>query len=265
MIKQSDKSDISKLLEIMATLRDPDDGCPWDQEQTFATIGSYTLEEAYEVVDAIAREDMEDLKDELGDLLLQVVYHARMAEEAGAFAFGDVVAAICAKMIRRHPHVFGDEPRVDDAKAQTQAWEAIKAAEKSGSPDSVLDGVPVALPALARSMKLGRRAARVGFDWPDRTGVRAKVEEELAELDEAVRLANPGAIAAEMGDALFSLVNLCRHLDLEPEACLRGANARFDKRFRNVERSVAAAGGEWERYDIDALEALWRKAKQDDE
>ena len=245
----------------MAALRDPDAGCPWDREQTFATIAAYTLEEAYEVVDAITREDMDELKDELGDLLLQVVYHARMAEEAGAFAFGDVVAAICAKMTRRHPHVFGDE-RVADAAAQTEAWEALKDQEKSESADSVLDGVPVALPALSRSMKLGRRAARVGFDWPDRSGVRAKVDEELDELDAAVGAADSESIAAEMGDVLFALVNLCRHLGIDPEACLRGANARFDKRFRNVERNVA--GGDWARYDIEGLEALWRKAKREE-
>lgn len=263
MKKQLDKQNISKLLEIMAALRDPDGGCPWDREQTFATIAPYTLEEAYEVVDAIAREDLDDLKDELGDLLLQVVYHARMAEEAGAFEFGDVVAAICDKMIRRHPHVFGDA-RVDDAKAQTKAWEALKASEKEERepPTSALDGIPVALPALARGMKLGQRAAGVGFDWSDRHGARAKVDEELEELEEAVDGGDPDRIAAEMGDAFFALVHLCRHLDLEPETCLRGANDRFEKRFRILERNVEASGGAWERYDIEALEALWRKAKQ---
>lgn len=262
MKKRKYNHDISNLLEIMVALRDPESGCPWDQGQTFTTIGSYTLEEAYEVVDAIARDDLDNLRDELGDLLLQVVYHARMAEEVGAFAFGDVVTAICTKMIRRHPHVFGDE-RVADAKAQTRAWETLKAKERSEPLGSVLDGVPVALPALMRGLKLGQRAARVGFDWPDRQGVRENVDEELGELDAAVRGADTEAITAEMGDAFLALVNLCRHLDIEPEACLRGANARFEKRFRSVERSVEAEGGDWEHYDLDALEALWNKAKQE--
>ena len=243
-------------------LRDPDSGCPWDQEQTFKTIASYTLEEAYEVVDAIARDDLENLRDELGDLLLQVVYHARMAEEVGVFAFDDVVTAICTKMIRRHPHVFGDEGVVD-AKAQSRVWETLKAKERTEPLSSVLDGVPVALPALMRGTKLGQRAARVGFDWPDRKGVREKVDEELRELDEAVRGEDTDAITAEMGDAFFALVNLCRHLGIEPEACLRGANARFERRFRSVERSVEAEGGDWESYDLDALEALWDKAKEE--
>ena len=245
----------------MAALRNPDRGCPWDLEQTFASIGAYTLEEAYEVVDAIAREDLDALKDELGDLLLQVVYHARMAEEAGAFAFGDVVAAICDKMIRRHPHVFGDE-RVADAEAQTRAWNALKEQERSEPRTGTLDGVSVALPALVRAIKLGRRAARVGFDWPDRDGVRAKVDEELGELDAAVRSGDRGRVAAELGDALFALVNLSRHLDLDAEACLRGANARFERRFRTLEANVKAAGGGWEHYDLEALEALWRDAKR---
>ena len=262
MTKQKDKHDISKLLEIMMALRDPDSGCPWDQEQTFKTIASYTLEEAYEVVDAIARDDLENLRDELGDLLLQVVYPARMAEEGGVFAFDDVVTAICNKMIRRHPHVFGDE-RVVVARAQTKAWETIKAKERSEPLGSVLEGVPNALPALMRGAKLGQRAARVGFDWPDRQGVREKVDEELEELDAAVRGEDTDAITAEMGDAFLALVNLCRHLDIEPEACLRGENARFERRFRSVERSVEAEGGDWESYDLDALEALWDKAKEE--
>jgi len=262
MKKQEVKYNISNLLEIMAALRDPDSGCPWDQEQTFKTIGPYTLEEAYEVVDAIARDDLDNLRDELGDLLLQVVYHARMAEEVGVFGFDDVVTAICTKMIRRHPHVFGDE-RVVDAKAQSRAWDTLKAKERTERLGSVLDGVPVALPALMRGMKLGQRAARVGFDWPDRQGVREKVDEELGELDAAVRGADTEAITAEMGDAFFSLVNLCRHLDIEPEACLRGANARFERRFRSVERRVETGDGDWENYELDALEALWDKAKEE--
>ena len=193
------KEDISRLLEIMARLRDPHRGCVWDLEQTFASIAPYTLEEAYEVADAIARGDLGDLCDELGDLLLQVVYHARMAEEAGAFDFGDVVAAICTKMVRRHPHVFGDD-HVGTAEAQTEAWEALKAKERGGEGTSVVDGVPIALPALTRGAKLAGRAARVGFDWPDAAAVRRKLDEELVELDEARAAGNPESIAAEVGD-----------------------------------------------------------------
>ena len=247
----------------MARLRDPREGCPWDLEQTFASIAPYTLEEAYEVVDAIAREDREGLKDELGDLLLQVVYHARLAEETGAFDFGDVVAAICAKMIRRHPHVFGDD-RVATAAAQTQAWETLKAAERGAAQDgdSVLDGVPVALPALTRATKLTGRAARLGFDWPDAGGVRDKLDEESAELDAAMADGDRESMAVEMGDMLLTLVNLCRHLALDPERCLRGANARFENRFRRVERRVQARGGDWENQELATLDRLWQEAKQ---
>ena len=247
----------------MARLRDPDDGCVWDLEQTFASIAPYTLEEAYEVVDAISREDPDDLRDELGDLLLQVVYHARMAEEDGAFDFGDVVAGISDKMVRRHPNVFGTD-RVDTAEGQTRAWEAIKAKERgeAESGASVLDGVHVALPALQRGTKLSSRAARVGFDWPDIASVREKVDEELAELDEACAAGNQADIAAEMGDTLFSLVNLCRHLKLDPERCLREANTRFETRFRRLEGLVRAQQRDWGSYDIQALEQLWQKAKR---
>ncbi len=254
---------IDNLLEIMVRLRDPDGGCPWDREQTFASIAPYTIEEAYEVADAIARDDLQGLKDELGDLLLQVVYHARIAEEAGVFDFAAVVAAICDKMTRRHPHVFGDE-RVQSAEAQTLAWEALKDAETAAAGrTSVLDGVPKALPALSRATKLGQRAARVGFDWPELAGPRAKVDEELQELDEAVAGASEDAINAEMGDVLFALANVCRHLNLDPEACLRGANVRFEERFRRVEEKVSAAGGDWQAFDIDALEAFWQEAKSE--
>ena len=220
----------------MARLRNPDDGCVWDLEQTFESIAPYTLEEAYEVVDAITRENLDDLRDEMGDLLLQVVYHARMAEEEGAFDFGDVVAGICDKMVRRHPNVFGTD-RVETAEGQIRAWEAIKAKERgeAGSVASVLDGIPVALPALQRGTKLSNRTARVSFDWPDTASVREKLDEELAELDEACAAGNPAEIASEMGDTLFSLVNLCRHLKLDPERCLREANARFETRFRRLE------------------------------
>jgi MazG family protein len=254
---------IDNLLEIMVRLRDPDNGCPWDREQTFESIAPYTIEEAYEVADAIARGDLKDLKDELGDLLLQVVYHARIAEELDAFDFGAVVAAICDKMTRRHPHVFGDE-QVHSAEAQTLAWEALKDAETNdGSHGGVLDGLPKALPALTRATKLGRRAGRVGFDWPELAGPRAKVDEELRELDEAVAAAGEDAIQAEMGDVLFALANVCRHLKLDPEACLRGANVRFEERFRRVEEKVGAAGGDWQAFDIDALEAFWQEAKSE--
>lgn len=261
MKKETHKEDISKLLEIMARLRDPHDGCVWDIEQTFASIAPYTLEEAYEVADAIAREDFEDLLDELGDLLLQVVYHARMAEEAGIFAFENVVAAICAKMIRRHPHVFGED-RVDSAEAQTKAWEELKAKERGGVDRGVLDDVPVALPALARGMKLTGRAARVGFDWPDAGEVREKLDEELAELDLARATGDRDAVAAEMGDTLLTLTNLCRHMGLDPERCMREANARFETRFRRVENRVEKLGGDWSGYDMAVLEELWQEAKQ---
>ena len=261
MKKKKDKKDIADLLKIMARLRDPREGCVWDIEQTFASIAPYTLEEAYEVVDAIARENHDDLKDELGDLLLQVVYHARMAEEADLFEFGDVVTAICEKMIRRHPHVFGGE-RVDTAAAQTRAWEALKARERGNSSTSVLDDVPVALPALTRGTKLSDRAARVGFDWPDTGSVRKKLDEELAELDEELANDDRDGLAAEIGDVMFTLVNLCRRLALDPERCLREANARFDRRFRHVERQVMERGGDWGSHDLAALDRFWHEAKR---
>jgi tetrapyrrole methylase family protein/MazG family protein/ATP diphosphatase len=247
----------------MARLRDRERGCPWDVEQTFATIAPYTIEEAYEVADAIERNDLDDLKDELGDLLFQVVFHARMAEEAGAFAFGDVARAICDKMLRRHPHVFGAS-QVADSAEQTKRWEELKREERdAASPDAgVLDDVPVGLPGLTRAVKLGKRAATVGFDWPDVAGVRAKVDEELAELDSAVASGHRDEAAAEMGDVLFSIANWCRHLHLDPETCLRAANARFVRRFRAVESDVAASGRPWSSHDAVALDALWRRAKE---
>jgi nucleoside triphosphate diphosphatase len=274
MNKQLDKRDIQKLLEIMAQLRAPGSGCPWDREQTFATIAPYTIEEAYEVADAIERSALDELGGELGDLLFQVVFHARMAEEAGAFDFGDVVAGICAKLERRHPHVFGERRELGVAE-QSQLWERIKreererrrgADETSGSsrgppPSNVLADVPVGLPALSRAAKLGKRAATVGFDWPDVAGVRAKVAEELAELDAALAGAERAAVAAEAGDLLFTVANLCRHLELDPEACVRGANARFEKRFAHVERRVRAEGGDWSAHDPLELDRFWREAK----
>ena len=262
MTAKNDPAPLAELLEIMARLRNRDRGCPWDVEQTFATIAPYTIEEAYEVADAIERNDLEDLKDELGDLLFQVVFHARMAEEAGAFAFGDVARAICAKMLRRHPHVFG-QAQVADSAEQTKQWEELKRAERgSASPGAgVLDDVPVGLPALTRAAKLGKRAATVGFDWPDVTGVRAKVDEELGELDTAAATGDRADIAAEMGDLLFSVANWCRHLQLDPETCLRSANERFGRRFRAVEAEVAASGRQWSSHDAAALDAFWRRAK----
>jgi ATP diphosphatase len=241
---------LSALVEIMRRLRDPEHGCEWDTAQTFATIAPYTIEEAYEVADAIRRGDMEALKDELGDLQLQVVYHARMAEEIGAFALDDVMASICAKMVRRHPHIFGDS-------AESPGWEALKAAERHGDEDeSALAGVALALPALKRAEKLQRRAARIGFDWPDISGPRAKIDEELAEIDSA---ASAEERAAELGDLLFSVVNYARHLDIDPETALREAAARFERRFRKVEE---IADKPLRDMDIDALEALWQKAKR---
>jgi ATP diphosphatase len=241
---------LSRLVEIMRRLRDPSGGCAWDREQTFETIAPYTIEEAYEVADAIARGDMADLKDELGDLQLQVVYHAAIAEERGAFTLDEVIAAICDKMERRHPHIFGDA-------AQSPGWEALKAAERGRREDkSSLAGVALALPALKRAEKIQKRAARVGFDWPDIAGPRAKIDEEIAEL-EAAR--TPEERDAELGDLLFSVVNYARHLDIDPEAALRGATARFDERFRRVEE---LADKPLSSMHIDALEALWQQAKR---
>ena len=259
MQNQIDKESIEKLLEIMAALRDPVSGCPWDREQTFATIAPYTIEEAYEVADAIDRGALEELAGELGDLLFQVVFHARLGEEAGAFDFGDVVGRICAKMRHRHPHVFGDAV-IATAAEQTVAWEELKAQERAGAV-SVLADVPAGLPALTRAVKLGRRAAQVGFDWPDVASVRAKLREEIHELDAALATEDRHGAAAEIGDVLLTAANLCRHLELDPEACLRGANTRFETRFRRVEAYVAREGGDWNRYDLDALEALWQQAK----
>jgi MazG family protein len=271
MKKQNPIDTIENLLEIMATLRDPARGCPWDLKQTFATIAPYTIEEAYEVADAIERHALDELEAELGDLLFQVVFHARLAEEAGAFDFADVAAGLCAKMRRRHPHVFGAQ-RVAGVVEQSRLWEDIKREERGDQgAGSVLGGVPVGLPALSRAGKLGKRAATVGFDWPDVTGVRAKVDEELAELDaalaergaagEAAADAQREASAAEMGDLLFSIANWCRHLDLDAESCVRAANTRFERRFRDVEAAVAASGRAWQDHDAAELDDLWRRAK----
>ena len=272
MNKQSDKRDIQKLLEIMARLRAPSGGCPWDLEQTFATIAPHTIEEAYEVADAIERGALDDLRGELGDLLFQVVFHARMAEEAGAFDFGDVVAGIAEKLERRHPHVFGERRELGVAE-QSRLWEEIKRDERERQhandasagprepPPGVLADVPVGLPGLSRAAKLGKRAATVGFDWPDVAGVRAKLGEEVAELDAALAGTERAAIAAELGDLLFTVANLCRHLGLDAEACVRGANARFERRFAHVERRVRAEGGDWSEHDAPELDRFWREAK----
>jgi len=261
MKDRPDTDSLAELLSIMATLRNRERGCPWDLEQTFATIAPYTIEEAYEVADAVERNDMAELKGELGDLLFQVVFHARMAEEAGEFAFADVARAICDKMLRRHPHVFGDQ-RIADSAEQTKRWEEIKREERASSPASgVLDDVPVGLPALTRAGKLGKRAASVGFDWPDVAGVRAKVDEEIAELDAAAAGGGRDEIAAEMGDLLFTIANWCRHMDLDPETCLRSANRKFATRFRAVEQDVTRAGRDWQSYSAAELDLLWERAK----
>ena len=250
---------MKELLEIMARLRDPAHGCPWDLAQDFASIAPYTLEEAYEVADAIERGDLAALEEELGDLLLQVVFHAQLAREQGAFDFDQVARGIAAKMVRRHPHVFAGE-RLAGAAEQAARWEEIKAAEKPAGARSrgLLDDVPLALPALPRAVKLGRRAARLGFDWPDAEGVRAKVDEELAELDAVIAEGGRERIRHEFGDLLLTLANLARHLDLDAEGALRSANDRFATRFRHVEAQVAAGGG---RTPAD-LERYWHEAKR---
>jgi ATP diphosphatase len=291
---------LQRLLTIMAALRTPGTGCPWDLEQTFETIAPYTIEEAYEVADAIQRADLADLKDELGDLLLQVVYHARMAEEQGAFAFADVAEAVNAKMIRRHPHVFGsDEERA--AGAQPDFWAKMKAAEKAekekdrarlhspahpamgeAAASRVLADVPVGLPALTRAIKLQDKAARVGFDWPDIKPVFAKMKEEIAELEEVALAADPGSLASsgrlpagetdeaieeELGDMLFVMANIARHLDLDPETALRKANAKFIRRFAYIEQRLAEMGKSPEQSSLDEMDALWDeiRAKDKDE
>jgi ATP diphosphatase len=262
MQKQYDTGDIYKLLDIMAALRDPATGCPWDLEQDFDTIAPYTIEEAYEVADCIARGALDELPDELGDLLFQVVFHAQMAADRGLFGFADVVECICDKMIRRHPHVFGGEGgRTRDQ--VVASWDRIKREEKPPGA-GLLAGIALALPALTRARKLGKRAASVGFDWPDPRAVRAKVDEELAELDAAVAADAAGRIEAELGDLLFTVVNYCRHLAIDPERALRLANDRFARRFGHVEAAVQAAGGDWQAFGLDQLESFWAAAKADE-
>jgi ATP diphosphatase len=253
---------INKLLEVMRKLRDPETGCPWDVEQSFSTIAPYTIEEAYEVADAIARDNIDDLKGELGDLLLQVVFHAQIAAEAGHFDFNDVAAGITEKMIRRHPHVFGS-PSEREAGKVDGSWEEIKELERSkGDDPSEMAGVARSLPALKRAQKLGKRAGRVGFDWPDRQGVHAKIQEELVELEEAVGTRNTASIEEEFGDMLFAVVNLARHLDVDPEKALSGANGKFERRFRDMEAVIAENGKRIKDFSLEALDQEWRAAKK---
>lgn len=266
------KHDLADLLDVMVRLRDPDTGCPWDVKQSFATIAPYTIEEAYEVADAIARDDMDGLKDELGDLLLQVVYHAQMASEAERFAFADVVDAITRKMIRRHPHVFEDASRREEF-MRTDLWDRIKAEEKAERGEdpaekSVLADVPVGLPGLTRAVKLQKRMAKIGFDWPDLAPVLAKVDEELDELKSAIAEKNAidarEHVAEELGDLLFVMANVARHLGVDPEAALRTANAKVVRRFEAIEAALASQGRHPEDATLEEMDALWDAAKSDE-
>lgn len=265
-MRHSDTSAITRLIGIMARLRDPDHGCPWDLAQSFATIAPHTIEEAYEVADAIERGDLDELKDELGDLLFQVVFYARMAEEQRAFAFGDVVNAIADKMLKRHPHVFGDT-EIPTAEAQTGSWEALKAEERAaksgGSGNGVLDGIAQTLPAMTRAVKLQKRAARVGFDWPELDDVLAKLEEEVTEL-QAAKAASEGRdrLEDEVGDILFVCTNIARHLGIDPETALRRTNRKFERRFRAMETALQAENRDIGEADLAELERLWQSAKR---
>jgi nucleoside triphosphate diphosphatase len=258
--------DVARLIEIMAALRTPGTGCPWDLEQSFDTIAPYTIEEAYEVADAIARGDLDDLRDELGDLLLQVVFHARMAQEQGAFDFADVVESITAKLVRRHPHVFG-EARGLTPKGVEGLWERIKAAERAekaasaSGKETALAGVPVALPALTRALKLQAKAGKVGFDWNDPLAVLAKIREEADEIERELATAGRATAAAEVGDLLFAVVNLARHLDADPEAVLRATNGKFERRFAAIERALADRGKTPQTATLEEMDDLWNQAK----
>jgi ATP diphosphatase len=264
--------DVSRLIEIMAQLRTPVTGCPWDLEQDFATIAPYTIEEAYEVADAIARGDLDDLRDELGDLLLQVVYHARMAEEDKAFDFGDVVEAITRKMIRRHPHVFADRDGNIQPAGVKSAWERIKAEEKAERAarrpqhaqehSSLLSGIKAGLPALTRAMELQKKASTVGFDWNDPRLVLQKIREEADEIEAALDRGDADELAAETGDLLFAMVNLARHVRADPEMALRKANAKFERRFAYIERALEAAGRALDKATLDEMDELWNEAKE---
>jgi len=252
---------LQRLLEIMARLRDPEGGCPWDKEQTFATIAPYTVEEAYEVADAIERNDLKDLKEELGDLLFQVVFHSRMAEEQGAFDFDAVAAAMVDKMVRRHPHVFAGQTYADVAE-QTAAWDAIKAAERAGKArHSILDDVPPGLPAMTRAVKLTKRAARVGFDWPSTDEVMAKLREELEELQVEIDAGDLPKARAELGDLMFVVANLARKLDVDPEDALRACNAKFERRFHHIEKALAERGKTPDQSTLEEMDGLWDEAK----
>jgi nucleoside triphosphate diphosphatase len=267
-------SDIARLIDIMAALRTPGSGCPWDLEQNFATIAPYTIEEAYEVADAISRGDLDDLKDELGDLLLQVVFHARMAQEQGAFAFPDVVQAITEKLIRRHPHVFGDRQGLNTGEVNVQ-WDAIKAQERAakadaGGPpapgtisrrDGALSGVSAGLPALMRALKLQQKAGKVGFDWNDPKAVLAKIREEADEIEAELGSGKRREIEAEIGDLMFAVVNLARHLDVDSETALRATNLKFERRFASIEDALAKRGKTPSDATLDEMDALWNAAK----
>jgi ATP diphosphatase len=266
--------DFARLIEIMAALRTPGSGCPWDLEQNFATIAPYTIEEAYEVADAIDRGDLDDLKDELGDLLLQVVFHARMAEEQGSFAFGDVVQAIAEKLVRRHPHVFGDRSGLSTGEVNVQ-WDEIKAQEKEAAKaarvkagkapapgrDGALAGVSPGLPALARALKLQQKAGKVGFDWNDPKAVLAKIREEADEIASELDSGQQEKVAGEIGDLFFAVVNLARHLDVDPESALRTTNLKFERRFAAIEDALAARGKKPADASLDEMDALWNAAK----
>jgi ATP diphosphatase len=263
--------DINRLIEIMAALRTPDTGCPWDLEQNFSTIAPYTLEEAYEVADAIARNDLGDLREELGDLLLQVAFHARMAEEQGAFDFGGVVEAITEKLVRRHPHVFGDLRGLSPKEVEG-LWQQIKSDEKAAKSkngakheEGALAGVPVGLPALTRAFKLQQKAGKVGFDWNDPLAVLAKIREEADEIEADIKNGKKDAAAAEVGDLLFAVTNLARHLDADPEAILRATNQKFERRFASIERALAARGKTLAQSTLAEMDALWNEAKAAEE
>jgi len=269
-MSKSTSRQIDRLIDIMAALRNPETGCPWDKEQTFQSIAPYTIEEAYEVADAIEQDDMDSLRDELGDLLFQVIFYAQMSRESGGFDFEDVARGICTKMERRHPHVFGDA-KIEDAAAQTDAWEQHKAAERARKgleniPVSILDGVALALPALMRALKLQRRAAQVGFEWDDATGALAKVHEEIGEVEAEMCLEAPQErvqerLEDEIGDLFFAAVNLARMLKVKPEEALRGANAKFEKRFHEVEARLAERGKTPEQSSLAEMDALWHEVK----
>lgn len=253
---------MDRLREIMRRLRDPQSGCPWDIEQDFGTIAPYTIEEAYEVADAIERKAWDELKGELGDLLFQSVFHAQMAEEKGLFSFDDVADGMSDKMVARHPHVFGDENRDKSAEQQTRDWETIKAAERAAKAEhGVLDGVAIGLPALLRAVKLQKRAARVGFDWPETTQVLDKIQEEARELVEAQDTLSQDEIRDEMGDLLFVMANLARHLNVEPEEALRKANAKFERRFSYVEQRLADKGRKPENATLEEMDGYWNEIR----